>query len=137
MTACVILGHEDYFYFDRLNTLIHGLKEEDVEDAPEFNEAYKEILPFLNDAVIVAHNAAFDMSVLRHVLDLYDMPYPIFDYLCTYKIALQTWQGMKNYKLDTICEHFNFNFTHHNSEQDAIACGYVLGVEHSRNRKSE
>ena len=66
------------------------------------------------------------MSVLRHILDLYEIPYPEVDYLCTYKTALKTWSGLDNYKLDTVCKFLNHDFAHHNALEDAIACGNVL-----------
>lgn len=50
------------------------------------------------------------MSVLRHVLDLYEIPYPEVDYLCTYKTALKTWSGLDNYKLDTVCKFLKYDF---------------------------
>ncbi len=122
----LVRPHEDYFYFDSFNTMIHGISYEDVEDAPEFDEIYQILLPLLKGSILAAHNAAFDISVLRHVLDLYQLEYPEIEYICTYKIAQKVWSGFDNYKLNTICNHLNFSFKHHNSEQDAIACGRVL-----------
>lgn len=106
--------------------MIHGITENDVKKSLEFNEIYKEIFPFLQQSIVVAHNASFDMSVFRSVLSLYDISYPEFDYLCTYKVALKTWEGLQNYRLDTICNHFKYDFHHHNAKDDAIACGNIL-----------
>ena len=68
--------------------MIHGIKQGDVEDALEFDLIYAQIKPLFENAYVIAHNASFDMSVLRHVLDLYDIPYSEVEYLCTYKTAL-------------------------------------------------
>lgn len=122
----LIKPHPEYCYFDPFNVRIHGIKEKDVKDAPEFNHIYAQISPLLENAYVIAHNASFDMSVLRHVLDLYKIPYPEVDYLCTYKTALKTWSGLGNYKLDTVCKFLKHDFTHHNALEDAIACGNVL-----------
>ncbi len=122
----LVKPHEDYFYFDPINVMIHGIIEEDVIKSSEFDEVYKEVLPFFSDSILVAHNAAFDMSVLRHVLTLYNISFPRVDYLCTYKIAQKTWLGLENYRLDTICKHLNYDFHHHDAREDAIACGSIL-----------
>lgn len=118
--------HADYFYFDPFNTMIHGISEVDVVNAAEFNEVYKEIEPLLKDAILVAHNAAFDMSALRHVLQLYNISYPEVKYICTYKTAIKTWVGLDNYKLNTVCKFLNYQFKHHNAEEDAVACARIL-----------
>jgi len=122
----LVKPHRDYSYFDPFNVMIHGITEKDIKDAPNFKDVYSQIKELLADSVLVAHNAAFDMSALRHVLDLYDIKYPEIDYVCTYKLATKFWIGLENYKLDTVSKHLNFEFSHHNAEEDAKACGNVL-----------
>ncbi|MBS4025233.1 MAG: DNA polymerase III [Clostridia bacterium] len=122
----LVKPHADYSYFDPFNVMIHGIDEEAVKDAPEFNDIYEQIKPVLRGAMVSAHNAAFDMSALRHVLDLYEIEYPEIEYVCSYKVALKTWSGLRNYKLNTICQFLNHEFTHHNAQEDAVACSKVL-----------
>lgn len=122
----LVKPHEDYYYFDPINVMIHGITEKDVRKSLEFNGVYKEVASFFKDSILVAHNAAFDMSVLRHVLTLYNIPFPRVDYLCTYKVAQKTWLGLENYKLDTICNLLKYRFHHHDAKEDAIACGNIL-----------
>lgn len=122
----LVRPHVKYSRFHPMNVRIHGIKEQDVKNAGEFDFVYSQMKPFLNNAVIVAHNAAFDISALRHVLDLYGMEYPESDYLCTYKIAQKTWIGLENYKLNTICKYLKHDFIHHNAQEDAVACGKVM-----------
>ncbi|KJS86989.1 MAG: exonuclease [Peptococcaceae bacterium BICA1-8] len=122
----LVKPHHQYSYFDPFNIRIHGIDEEAVKDAQEFDAIYDQIKPLFNNAVVVAHNAAFDMSALRHVLTLYEIEYPEVEYICTYKTALRTWDGLENYKLNTVCKYLKHSFTHHNAQEDAIACGKVL-----------
>jgi DNA polymerase-3 subunit epsilon len=77
------------------------------------------------------------MSALRHVLDLYHLDYPGIQYLCTYKAALKTWYGLENYKLDTISRFLNFQFKHHNAEEDALACANILLAILSKNKSDD
>jgi DNA polymerase III subunit epsilon len=122
----LVKPHPQYSYFDPFNVMIHGIEKKDVKDAPEFDSIYQQIRPLFKNAVVVAHNAAFDMSALRHALDLYKILYPEIDYICTYKTALKTWSGLENYKLDTVCKFIKHDFVHHNAQEDATACGKIL-----------
>lgn len=112
--------------FDRINVYIHGITKEDVKDKPEFDELWDTIKPYLENQIVVAHNASFDMSVLRHVLDEYKIPYPSFDYLCTVAVSKATWQVQANNKLDTLANMLDINFKHHDACDDAVACAKVL-----------
>ena len=122
----LVKPHKKYFCFDPFNVSIHGIDEQTVKNKPEFNVLYKQIEPLLKDAVIVAHNAAFDVTALCQALDLYGIPRPEADYLCTYEIALKTWRGLKNYKLSTVCKFLKIQFNHHNALEDAIASGKIM-----------
>lgn len=122
----LVKPHERYHYFSRVNTAIHGITSHDVCEAPEFDEVYGKIGPLLCGSVAAAHNAAFDMGALRHVLDLYGIAYPNLDYICTCKAARKAWGNLENYKLDTVCAHLNFRFKHHNAQEDAEACAVIL-----------
>ena len=123
----LIKPHKDHSYFDPFNVYIHGITKDMVADADEFDTVYtNDIVPVIQRTVLAAHNAAFDMSALRHVLDLYNIAYPQVDYICTFKTAQRTWSKLENHKLDTVSEHLNFSFTHHNALEDALACANIL-----------
>ena len=49
-------------YYNYWCTQVHGLKEEDTEDAPIFPEVWKQIAPLIEGLPLVAHNKAFDES---------------------------------------------------------------------------
>lgn len=113
--------------FERMNIAIHGIRPEDVVDAPYFNELYESKLKaYLSGKLVVAHNASFDMSVLRGCLDLYDIVYPDFDYLCTVKISQRQWPDLPRHSLDQVSEYLGFDFRHHDAYDDAKACANVL-----------
>ena len=122
----LVKPHADHNTFDPFNIMVHGIHPRDVQNALEFNAIYDELGPLLRDSILVAHNAAFDMSALRHVLDLYDIEYPTVDYLCTYKLSRRIWSGLENYKLDTVSRNVGHQFNHHHALEDALACGKVL-----------
>jgi len=113
--------------FDSMNISIHGIRPADVENELEFDELYETVFKdYLVGELIIAHNASFDMSVLRYVLDQYHIEYPIFDYLCTVKLAQKHWCDLPNHKLNTLSNHLNFKFNHHDALDDTLACANVL-----------
>lgn len=111
-------------YFDPFNVSIHGITEADVADAPSFAEFWPSLMQKVNGPLI-AHNASFDMSVLRHVLDESDIPYPETDYFCTRVIAKLTWPDHPTYALDHIAQVLDITFQHHDAAEDARACAMI------------
>ena len=63
------------------------------KDEPEFCEIWGDLRCYLDGRLVLAHNAAFDMSVLRCTLDVYRIPYPEVTYHCTMLIAKKAWPG--------------------------------------------
>src|SRR5690554_3348114 len=73
-----------YSYFDKKNISIHGITPESIKDAPSFPEVWSDIKDYFNgESIIVAHNATFDMSVLKLNLLDYELDIPDFDYVCS------------------------------------------------------
>ena len=117
----------DDMRFDGMNIGIHGIRPEHVVNASEFDALYKEVFEEkLKDQLVVAHNASFDMSVLRKSLELYGIDFPTFDYLCTVKLAQKTWPDLDNHKLNTVSDFLGFKFNHHDALDDCLACANVM-----------
>ncbi len=108
--------------FSPMNIAIHGIKPEDVADAPEFPEVLDEFIDDFRDGLLLAHNAAFDMSVLRGACDAYFMAYPELTYLCTVKMSQRVWPQLPSHKLNVLAEHMQLRFVHHNAKEDAVVC---------------
>lgn len=115
----------DPLYFSPFNISIHGITEEDVANAPSFAELWPELLAGISGP-LVAHNASFDISVIRRSLDDAGMDYPDIDYYCTYVISKLAWPGMPTYALDHMAQHLGISFQHHNAVDDARACASVM-----------
>ena len=75
---------------------------------------------------LVAHNASFDISVLRHTLDDYGIPYPELDYYCTRAISRALWPTLPSYGLELVSNYLGLPFTHHKVEGDALACATIV-----------
>ena len=112
--------------FSPMNIWIHGIREGDVINEKEFDVLWEEIHPLLEGKLVIAHNAAFDMSVLRQTLNVYDLPYPTFDYCCTMVMSKHFYPYLENAKLNTVSKHLGFQFNHHHAGADALACANIL-----------
>ena len=112
--------------FDPYNTYIHGLTIEDVKSEPEFGELWPKIKPYLENKIVIAHNASFDLSVLRYILDEYNLPYPTLSYSCSWIISKKHWPDLLSHKLNFISDHIGFKFKHHNALEDALACANIV-----------
>jgi len=111
--------------FSGWNIAVHGIRPADVEDADEFPAVLGRLQARIEAATVIAHNASFDISVMRRTCELYGLPYPRFDYICTVQVAKNTWPGLPSAKLNAVCDFLGVDFTHHDAAQDAFACGSV------------
>ncbi|CCG09422.1 3'-5' exonuclease [Pararhodospirillum photometricum] len=111
--------------FDPFAISIHGIRPEMVVDKPEFPEIWREIAPHLGGALLLAHNAAFDMSVLRAILEVYGLPRPTVRSLCTVKVARHVWPALPHHRLPDVAGHLGIRLHHHNAASDAGACAEI------------
>ena len=105
---------------------VHGLTEDDVVDAPLFNEVWEELTPLLKDAeFIVAHNARFDKPVLYKCCDRYKIDPPGHNITCSIKAA-KYFCKLPSYKLNRVCAHLGVGLNHHEALSDATACAEIM-----------
>jgi DNA polymerase-3 subunit epsilon len=112
--------------FDLNNVVIHGITSDHVAEEPTFAELWDEVHSEIRGMPLVAHNASFDISVLRHTLDHYELQYPILDYYCTRAISHALWPTLPSYGLELVSHYLGLSFTHHAVEEDAMACAAIV-----------
>jgi len=113
--------------FDYFNTRIHGITSKMVANEPTFDEVWSDIRPFFKGRTVVAHNAAFDIGVLRDMLKVYRVDIPDNPYLCTYRLARKVWPDLGKYGLKTMIQHLSLEGgRHHRAAYDSQACAEVL-----------
>lgn len=112
--------------FMPINIGIHGIRPAMVKNELEFDEVWERIKAYFNDTLVVAHNAAFDISVLRNTLQLYNIDMPSFRYICTMKLSRNFYCGLENVKLNTVNKFLGYEFNHHDALADALACANIL-----------
>ncbi len=113
--------------YDFMNIAVHGITPEDTKDSPSFPEVWKEVQPYLQNKIVVAHYTGFDMNALRDAFNKYGMEYPTFDYFCTFRIAKYIVKGCYSYSLGIVCDHLGIDFgIHHRADSDSMGCALLL-----------
>ena len=130
--------------FEPRFTHIHGITPSMVENAPTFDKLWPQICEIIQPAPViaslfpdacesesdkflplVAHNATFDMSVLRDCLAYYNLPAPPIKYFCTCRLARHHLPHLPNHKLDTLSRFLKIQLNHHDAASDAAACAQI------------
>ncbi|MGN6441806.1 MAG: exonuclease domain-containing protein [Arthrobacter sp.] len=115
-----------YDHFDHHNVRIHGITPADVVGMPRFGELFPEIGAFIGDDVLAAHNAAFDLGVIRSALEVSGLPGPAYDYVCTVMLSRRCYSLVSN-SLPFAAEEAGVPLVnHHDATEDARACAGIL-----------
>lgn len=116
-------GHDRFF---ELNTGIHGIREEDVADADGWTAQLPALTEFIGDDVLVAHNAGFDVSVLRRACEVTEAVCPPYRYVCSLQVSRKTYE-LASYRLPAVAAAAGFlDFAHHDASADALACAHIM-----------
>ncbi|MBI5974740.1 3'-5' exonuclease [Staphylococcus canis] len=111
--------------FSPKNIDVHGIRPRDVRHAPIFSEVYPYMLQFIGDLPVVAHNAAFDMSVLHASLKAAHYDTPNIIYFCSYQLSKRTVNSHR-YGLKYMMMFYGLDFHgHHDALNDAKACAMI------------
>lgn len=104
-----------------------GITDSMVAGAPKEGEAVRKFFEFCGEgSVLVAHNASFDTEVIRSACERNGIEYN-YSHIDTLVLAQSLISGIKNYKLDTISNHFKLpKFDHHRADEDAGALAAIF-----------
>ena len=85
---------------------VHGLSDRFLSDKPAFADVCEELLDFIGEAPMIAHNASFDFGFVNHELGQCGRPSVCMSRMvCTLSIARQKFPGAKH-SLDALCTRF-------------------------------
>lgn len=99
------------------STAIHGITDADVSDAPPLDEVLTGFRDYLGDAVLLAHNASFDMLAISHQGVEFTMPV-----LDTLLISRALDEALDGHDLDSLAARYAIAFppgTRHTALGDA------------------
>jgi DNA polymerase-3 subunit epsilon len=91
---------------------VHGLSNQFLVDKPVFAEIVADFMEFLGDAVLVIHNAEFDMKFINAELGVLGFPpLPMSRSIDTVAMARRKFPGAQA-NLDALCRRFEIDNTH-------------------------
>jgi DNA polymerase-3 subunit alpha (Gram-positive type) len=105
-----------------------GITNSMVRNAPKFREVIEDFLDFIGDAVLVAHNAHFDMRFLNHeigrIYENYRLANPS---LCTVQLSRKLLPHIENHRLHTVADYYSINIINrHRAGGDAHATAKIF-----------
>ena len=99
-----------------------------VVDAPPIEQVLPEFLEFCRDAVMVAHNADFDMGFIIKACEEQGFP-DHFTYVDTVAMARVLLPGLGSFKLDKVAKAVGVLLDHHHRAVDDAACTAEIFVK--------
>jgi DNA polymerase III subunit epsilon len=116
-------GHDRFF---ELNIGIHGIRPEDVLHAKTWADQLDDLAAFAGADILVAHNAGFDMAVLKRACEATGRICPPYRYACSLQVARRTYE-LPSYRLPSAAAAAGFGpFAHHEATADALACAHIM-----------
>jgi len=118
MVSRVMTGKHYHAYFNPQRPMpaaaeqVHGLSDRFLSDKPTFGDKADELLAFLGDSPLVAHNASFDFGFLNHELQYCGRPPVSMDRMVdTVALARVKNPGAK-LSLDALCTRYGIDRSH-------------------------
>ena len=109
------------------STRIHGIRDQDVKDAPRLEDAMPEIVQFMHNSVLVGHHVQFDIRFLNRNLHAWlgcKLKHPWLDTMLMYL----AWSGQYgHYELEQVAQRCNVELQQrHNALGDAQTAAAIF-----------
>lgn len=116
----------EHNWFSEFNIRVHGITPKHIESAPGFAVALEQMLEFIAEDTLIAHNAGFDIGVLLASAKAIGYQLPALSYSCSLQIARKTY-NLESYRLNEVAYAIGHEeFDHHNALADSDACARIV-----------
>lgn len=113
-------------HFDYFNMSLHGITPAMVADAPRWKDLLPELVEFIGDDIVVAHNAGFDIGVVRYACAADNIEWPMMRFVCTLVMARHALR-LPSYRLPFVVEALGLQMgDHHDPLADAKAVADII-----------
>jgi DNA polymerase-3 subunit epsilon len=102
-------------------TLLTGITNTMVQDAPRFEDIASQFFAFLGDTTFIAHNVSFDYGIIKNHFEDLAMTFNMKK-LCTVRLSRGIIPGYPSYSLGKICQQLGIeNHSRHRAMGDTMA----------------
>lgn len=106
-------------------TELTSITVEDCQSAPTLEDLLPQLLDFIGEDVIVAHNASFDLGFLTEAMERLNLSGRTFIYVDTLRLARQKIKRVKWHKLPILKKYLKLEYDSHLAEDDCYVCHEV------------
>jgi DNA polymerase-3 subunit epsilon len=105
-----------------------GISQAMVDNAPPVSRVLPELLDFIGNDALAAHNASFDEKFLKAEAERLDLAPRHAGLVCSLKLSRRVFPGMGSYKLGLLSSALGIRFRSaaHRAESDAEVAAQVL-----------
>lgn len=118
---------------------VHNITPAMVRDSPTFAEVYPEFLEFIDGAVLIAHNAPFDVRFIAAEAERNALPAPKNAVLDSLALFRRWYPDLKSHRVSDLIELFNLsteNLQEHRATDDSLFVFYAIQQEMNRRSAS-
>lgn len=105
-----------------LDDVPDGMTAEQILSSPTLPELWPGMSRLFDGALIIAHNASYDLNILKKALNSYGLSAPSFSQACTYRMSRKFHPDFDSYKLGSICENYGIPLDITNAVSHSDAC---------------
>ncbi|WP_017380232.1 3'-5' exonuclease [Paenisporosarcina sp. TG-14] len=104
-------------------TALTGITNTMVKNEPKIDSVINELIEFIGDLPIVAHNASFDMNFLYALEEKVEVPtYTVID---TLKLSRKVFNETPNHKLTTLAQYLQLEHNAHDALGDCLVTAKI------------
>ncbi|MCP5063558.1 MAG: GIY-YIG nuclease family protein [Ignavibacteriae bacterium] len=104
-----------------------GIKNDDLIDAPKFEDLAQEIKEFIDGSILVGHNLQFDFTFLKSEFELAEIQLPKLEQVCTLKLSRRLFTELKSKALGNMAKHLRIRHKNvHRALGDATVTAKIL-----------
>lgn len=128
----LILPPAAFREFAAVNIAVHGITAGMAAGAPPWRKVAAVIRDYAGTDLLVAHNASFDVSVLRQACAAEAIAVPDAEYLCTLALARRACPGLASHRLPAVASEFGISLENHHDATADARCAAQIAVAMAR-----
>lgn len=98
-----------------------GIRQKEIDSAPLPSIVWKEVKEFINNDILMAHNANFDINFIYDEMEENNIEPISNDYIDTLRLARRAFPTLKNHKLKTLVKELKLSdFKIHRAKADVL-----------------